>query len=68
MNDLEKVLLRTRKTIREGCSEIDMKFEDAVIEHIQECSSCNIWFKKISLIPDLDGNPICKNCAAWYGM
>ena len=67
MNELEKVLYRTRKTLQEGCDEIDLQFENAVIAAIQECSSCSIWRKPEHLVPDLDGYPICKTCQGWYG-
>ena len=68
MNELEKVLYRSRKTVPEGCFEAGIKFESAVISNIQECSSCNVWLKPSMLIPDLDGYPICKSCQGWYGM
>ena len=68
MNDLEKILYRTRKTILEGCFEADVKFKDVAITAIQECASCNVWLKPTMLVPDRDNYLICKSCQGWYGM
>jgi len=68
MNELEKVLHRTRKSLWEVCDELSMCEVDCVVESIDTCSSCGIWRKKASLRPDLDKNPICTECFNFYGL
>ena len=67
MNNLEKTLLKTRKSIREACVEAGIEFEVAVINNIAECSHCDIWYKNKDLKPDQDKNPICAICFKFYG-
>lgn len=67
MNKLESFLIRTRKTVIEGCDAVGIKIENAELNNIEECSSCGVWYSKKALIPDLDGNPICKVCYDYYG-
>lgn len=68
MNEVEKVLYRTRKTLTQACKEAGVEFDSDIIKEIQECSHCGIWYKLNQLIPDLDKNPICNNCNHFYGL
>lgn len=67
MNKVEKTLYKTRKTVQEACDECGVDFEDAVVSELEECSSCSIWLKHYQLKPDLDNNPVCKECLDYYG-
>jgi hypothetical protein len=68
MNELEKTLHRTRKTLWQVCDDLGLRDEaDCVVTNLDNCSSCGIWLKHSSLTPDLDGNPICKECLTFYG-
>lgn len=68
MNSLERVLYKTRKTIRQACKEAGIDFEEAEVNSLLECSHCNWWGKPSDLVPDLDDNPICKVCLRYEGM
>jgi hypothetical protein len=68
MNELEKSLYRKKKSLLEACQEFGIPVEEADIPSIETCSNCSIWFRSTELIPDLDGNPICKVCNRFYGM
>lgn len=68
MNEVERTLHRTRKTLMEACIEAGVEFDPGLVTNIQECSNCSIWHKISELIPDLDNNPICKNCKHFYGL
>lgn len=68
MNEIESALYRKKRTLLEVCQEFGIHIEDADISSLETCSNCSIWFKPIELIPDLDGNPICKICRRFYGL
>lgn len=68
MNSIEQALYRKKITLLEVCESFGIPIEDAEIPHLETCSNCSIWFKSVELIPDLDGNPICKVCKRFYGM
>lgn len=68
MNQIEEQLYRKKRTLLEVCEEFGISPEDADISILETCSSCSIWFKTTELIPDLDGNPICKTCQRFYGL
>jgi len=65
MNDLEKVLYRSRKTILQALEEVED--ENLEVENLDQCSSCSIWLKITQLKSDLDGLPICNECWLVYG-
>ena len=67
MNEVEEVLFRTRKTVRQAAEECDISIDEAEIYEIEQCSSCSIWLKFSQLKDDRDGNPICRNCWDAYG-
>lgn len=67
MNEIEKYLLRSRKTLVQACTDLDVDIESVNINHIEQCSSCSIWLKIEQLKEDLDKNPICKECWFVYG-
>lgn len=68
MNELEKVLYRKKKTLREACQEYGIDLDEAEIKELETCSSCSIWHKSTELVLDLDDNPICKTCRRFYGL
>lgn len=67
MTPFENRLYRHKVTLREVCEEFGIEIEDAVY-NLETCSHCSIWFKPQELIPDLDGNPICRICNRFYGL
>ena len=67
MNALENRLYRRKVSLHEACEEFGIPVEDAQFD-LETCSHCSIWFKPGELIPDLDGNPICKVCNRFYGL
>lgn len=68
MNKLEESLYRKKRTLLEVCEEFGIDVEDAEVLELETCSNCSIWYKMSELIPDLDGNPICKVCNRFYGL
>lgn len=67
MNEVERALYRTHKTIREACAEAGVQFTENLELSVQECSHCSIWHRLQELQLDLDKNPICKICWRFYG-
>lgn len=67
MNEVEKSLFRTRKTLRQVCSELNIDIDEADVYELDQCSSCSIWLKYIQLKTDADDNLICKQCWDAYG-
>lgn len=72
MTPLESALYKTRKTLLEVCREFDIEYtlESVGFQkdlELDQCASCSIWLKQEELIPDLDGNEICKDCYKFYG-
>lgn len=66
MNPVESELINTRKSVLEVCEDLGYNNISEVEIHLEQCSSCGLWQTK--LIPDLDGNGICKYCYASYGL
>jgi hypothetical protein len=66
---LSQQLNKTRKTLTQVCSELDIDLDDVEDDLLQasidQCSHCNIWAK--ALQDDLDGNPICNLCYRLVG-
>ena len=67
MNEVERVLYRTHKTIREACMEAGVDFDPSVVQSVEACTNCSIWHRVVELKPDLDSNSICKICWRFYG-
>lgn len=68
MNELEKTLYRSRKSVLEACAEIDIKYPpDVEISALRECTSCGIWLKTGQMKKDADDLDICKDCLDVYG-
>ena len=67
MNEVERVLYRTHKTIREACIEAGVDFDPSVVQAVEACTNCSIWHRTVELKPDLDKNLICKICWRFYG-
>lgn len=67
MNQIEEILLRTRKTALQAADECGIDIDNVEIYNIEQCSSCSIWLKFSQLKDDLDGNPICRDCWQAYG-
>ena len=68
MNELEKSLHRTRKSLIQVCKELGILELDCEVPTMDNCSSCGIWRMVTELRPDLDKNPICKECFVFYGL
>jgi hypothetical protein len=65
MNELEKALYKTRKSILEAEAETGIKYVlDSEIS-LKQCNSCGIWLK--TMLKDLDGLDICNQCYNAYG-
>ncbi len=67
MNRLEKTLIRTRQTIEAACVQVGLDPDLAVLDNIDQCTDCNIWYKYKDLREDQDGNQICLICLREYG-
>ena len=72
-NPLSKRLIRelegTRARLSEVCEDLGIDYDDLKESGdigIEQCSHCNTWSTK--LVPDLDGNPICRFCVDLVGM
>lgn len=65
MNQLEKALINTRKTVLEVCTDLDIQYPPDVEIQLKACSSCGIWLVKMP--KDLDGLDTCNLCLDTYG-
>lgn len=66
MNELEKTLYNTRKSLLEACTELGYNNVSEVENGLKCCTSCGIWLKR--MMPDLDKNEICVYCYESYGL
>ena len=66
---LAKHLNKTRKTLSQACTELDIdidEVEDELLDqHTQECSHCGIWGSDHRT--DTDDFPVCKLCFSLVG-
>lgn len=60
-------LYRTNTSIKDACEELDIEFRQELLEDLETCTHCSIWYHSYQLIPDDDGNNICKFCEGYYG-
>lgn len=68
MSPLERTLYKTHKTVLEASRETDVEYIlDAEIT-LEQCADCGIWLRPSELVPDLDGQGICKDCLTHYGL
>lgn len=65
MNEVEKALYNTRKTVLEVCAELGYNNISEVEIGLKCCNDCGIWLRQ--MITDLDGNHICNYCYETYG-
>ena len=65
MTPVEKILYRTRKTLRAACIEAGIDFCPEVT--LSQCEHCDVWFRSGELRPDLDKNTICATCYTYEG-
>lgn len=65
---LVEELYRTNRSIRTACENLGIEFEADMLEDLEQCSHCNIWYHSFELLPDLDDNNICKFCESYYGL
>ncbi len=65
---LAKELNGTRRSLTEVCDEMGIDYDEIEFEKLSvgQCSHCSTWSSR--LIPDLDGNPICRFCVDLIGM
>lgn len=67
---LKNKLYKTHKNLYEVCKELDVPLQTVDIseltKQIDQCTHCNVWDTK--LVPDLDGNLICKYCVQLIGL
>jgi hypothetical protein len=68
MINVDQYLYRTRKSIRQVCTENGIAFDDAQVIAVDSCTSCNIWQKPRDLRLDLDENLICRQCYDHFGL
>ena len=69
LDNIERALLKTRKSLRQVCEELDIDVpNDLDLLTIDTCSSCGTWHRQYKLIEDLDGNYICSYCAELIGL
>jgi hypothetical protein len=66
---LVETLYRTNRSIVYACElEGIEEFDIEMIEDLEQCNHCNVWWHGYELLPDIDGNNICKFCESYYGM
>jgi hypothetical protein len=72
-NSLQTKLVRelngTRRKLREVCEDLGIDYEELTETGdlgIDSCSHCGLW--SLRLVPDFDGNPICRFCVDLVGM
>jgi hypothetical protein len=65
---LVDVLYRTNRVVGDACEELGIEFSEELLEDLEQCTHCNIWWYSYELIPDLDENNICKFCCGHYGL
>lgn len=66
---LVKELNNTRRSLVEVCEDLGIDSDELMESDslgIQRCSHCGTW--SLKLVPDLDGNPICRFCVDLVGM
>ncbi len=61
-------LYRTNASILDTCDRLEIDFSIDLLEDLEQCSHCNVWWHGYELLPDLDGNNICKFCESYYGV
>jgi hypothetical protein len=64
---LVDVLYRTNSTISRVCEELGIVFDESLLEDLERCTGCNIWYHSYQLIPDEDDNNICPYCLEYVG-
>lgn len=62
------LLYRTNRSIMDACEELGTEFDIEMLEDLEACTNCNVWWHSYELIPDLDDNNICKFCEGYYGL
>jgi hypothetical protein len=67
MNEVAQALLGTRKTVAEIAEDFGIDPSSIDTTRLECCTSCNLWQKSEQVKIDLDGNPICRYCFAYYG-
>ncbi len=65
---IERGLLKTRKTLKEICRELDLDMPDKEELLIDQCAHCGVWHKNYKLVEDLDGNYIGSYCEDLVGL
>jgi hypothetical protein len=73
MNELDRALYKTRKTLLDVCRDLGLEYvldsrESQTGLTLDQCNSCGIWLRPAQLIPDQDGLPICRDCLNTYGL
>ena len=65
---LRLTLNNTRKSVFQACEELDIDFEqvDQSLLEIDQCTHCGRW--SLTLVDDLDQNPICRFCVELVGL
>lgn len=59
---IEQNLLRTRKTLRQVCNELNVDLPNPEDLLVSQCTQCDVWAKNYTLVEDEDGNEICQLC------
>ncbi len=65
---IENALLKTRKSLRQVCAELDLDVPEKDELLIDSCAHCGIWHRNYKLVEDLDGNYICRYCEDLVGL
>jgi len=65
VNDVENLLINTRKSILEVCDELMVEYHSEIEIRLKQCNCCGIWQRNMKL--DLDGLDICTYCLDAYG-
>lgn len=65
---IEQSLLKSRKSLREVCRELDLDVPNLDELLVAQCNHCSVWNKNYALVEDLDGNYICSYCEDLVGL
>lgn len=61
-------LYRTNTSIMTACENLGIEFDIDLLEDLETCTNCGVWWHSYELLPDLDDNNICKFCEGYYGL
>jgi hypothetical protein len=65
---LQKILYKKVMSPVKASQNLGLVFEIEMLGDLETCSDCNTWYHSYEMIPDLDGNNICRYCETYIGL